>query len=137
MTSRFFGSSMRSLYWKPHHAAALLPNALPAYAGFALGRGRHVDDADLEDVARLGVAHRYGSRADVHAQARRPRRPCDPSDRRRADPRFLLAVPVENALGPRIALDHPLEVVVRVMRQRLDGDEIPRVDFDKRLQLSG
>src|SRR5438046_1988971 len=39
MTSRGFGSVSRSLYWKPHQAAALLPKARPAKAGFRQPRG--------------------------------------------------------------------------------------------------
>src|SRR5262249_39326397 len=79
----------------------------------------HVDDADLEDVAGLGTAHRHRARADVDAEAlagaateerRLHRAGATPIDA------LALAVPVIDALGATIALHHAFGVVVGVMR---------------------
>jgi hypothetical protein len=43
-------------------------------------------------------------------------------------------VPEVDALGARVALDHPLGIVVRVVRERFDRDEIARLDLDRRFQ---
>ncbi|MCR6668071.1 MAG: hypothetical protein NVV69_19115 [Methyloversatilis sp.] len=51
-----------------------------------------------------------------------------------ADDALLLLVPVEDAFGAGVALDHALVVVAGVVGQRFDGDEVTRVDFDLRLQ---
>ena len=47
---------------------------------------------------------------------------------------LALAVPVEDGLRARVALHHPLGVVVRVVREHFDGDEVARADLDERLE---
>lgn len=47
---------------------------------------------------------------------------------------FSLFVPVINALRPRIALDHAVPVIRRMVGQRFESDEISRVHLDDRLE---
>jgi hypothetical protein len=88
---------------------------------FRIGRGarRHVEDAHFEDVAGLGAAYQDRAGADMHAQA------LAIALRRTAtvDRLFVLG-PEKDALGARIALDHTLMIVARLMGQRLDRDEV-------------
>jgi hypothetical protein len=97
----------------------------------------HVDDPDLEDIPRLRLLHRDGPGADVHPQAL-ARAPAEQRRVHRAGAASVhalaLLVPVEDALRPRIALHHPLGVVVGVVGQHLDGDEIARAHLDLGLQ---
>src|SRR6516162_2034980 len=97
----------------------------------------HVDDADLENVTRLGPTDVDWSSADVHTEpfARAATeqftvdRPCAS-----AVDAFLFLGPKEDALSTRIALDHALGVVIGVVSQRLDGDIVARVNLKLRLQ---
>ena len=94
------------------------------------GPRRHVDDAHLEDVARLGAAHQDGAGADVDAQ---------PLAVALAGATARHALPVPgpeiDALRAGIALDHALVIVARLMRERLDGDEVPGLDLELRFQV--
>src|SRR5439155_18425388 len=97
----------------------------------------HVDDADLEDVAGHRALHGHRPRADVHAE---PLARAASEEGRLHRPRaapvdaFALAIPVINALRARVALDHPLAVVVRMMRERLDRHEITGSHLDQGLE---
>ncbi len=96
-----------------------------------------VDDPDLEDVSRLGLANRDRARADVDAEAFAG---APPEERRvhraGAAPVHALAllVPVEDALRARIALHHAVGVVVGVVREHLDRDEVTGAHLDLGLE---
>ena len=106
--------------------------------GLAQGRGFDVQNAHFQDVARLGAFDGHGPGADVHAQSLARAAPEQRGVHRPGAAAFdALArlVPVEDAFRPGIALDHALEIVVCMMRERLDRDEVAGVDFDQRLQV--
>src|SRR5262249_2501866 len=109
--------------------------ALALVPGVGARSRAHVEDSDLEDVARLGALDRYWSRADVHAQ---PLPGAPPEERRlyRAGPAPIdtlpVAVPVEHALGARVAPDHAVGVVVGMVREDLDRDVVARADLEPR-----
>src|SRR5262249_41173611 len=111
--------------------------ALALVLGIGTWTRAHVDDPYLEDVARLGLAHRHGPGADVDTEAlarsASKQRGLHRSGAAPVDA-LLLLVPVEDALGAGITLDHPIEVVVGVMREHLEGHEIPGADLDLWLQ---
>src|SRR6516165_5819113 len=110
---------------------------LAGVRGIGTGTRFHIDDADLKNVTWLGPADIHWSRADVHTKtfARAAAEqfaiywPCAP-----AVDAFLFFGPSENAFRARIAFDHALGVVIRVVGQRLDGDVVARVDLKLRLQ---
>ena len=136
MTSRGLGSVSSSLWWKPHHAAALLPK-LSGVLRVRARPGLHVDDPHLEDVARLRSAHRHRSGADVHAQPLARSAPEERGLHRPGAPpvdTLALPIPVEDRLRPRIPGHHPCRVVVGVVGQNLDGDEVARGHLDQRLE---
>ena len=90
-----------------------------------LVRPRHqVDDLDREDVARHGALHVDRARHHVHAIA---------AARRAA---ALLALlrrrPLEHALHARVAEDHLVVVVARVVRGHLDRHRLARRDHHLR-----
>src|SRR5207249_10238252 len=97
----------------------------------------HVDDAHLEDVTGHRALHRHRPRADVHAE---PLARAAAEQRRLHRPRaapvhaLALAAPVEDGLGARVALHHALGVVVRVVREHVDGDEVAGARLHARLQ---
>ena len=113
------------------------PEALALVRGIGAGPRAHVDDAHLEDVARLGAAHGHRPRAHVDAEAfagaAAEQRRLHRTGAATIDT-LALAVPVKDALGAGITLHHALGVVVGVMRERLDGDEVSAIDLDQRLQ---
>ena len=103
--------------------------------GVMTARARaHVEDAHLEDVARLGVFDRNWPGHEMHAQAFAGAADEGAFGRAGAAPRhrLLLARPQEYAFGARIVGDHALVVVVRVMGQRLDGGGVAGVQGQRR-----
>ncbi|EGK70344.1 hypothetical protein METUNv1_03249 [Methyloversatilis universalis FAM5] len=98
---------------------------------------RHIDDAHLEHVAFFRTLHVHRTGTDVHAQAFAGA-PAEQAGVHRpgAAPvhALFLLVPVEHALGARVALDHAVVIVTGVVGERFDGDEIARTDFHLRLQ---
>src|SRR6266702_8657933 len=99
-------------------------------------RPRHdVKNPHLQHVARLGVFHRHGPRADVHAKplAGTATEYAGVHRARAAAVDVLLVpCPAKDAFGGGIARDHQLGVVGGMLRQRLDGDGIARRDLDLR-----
>src|SRR2546422_2723149 len=132
-----FGIRQQVLVVEAPPRGGIAAEALPLVLRVGAGSRADVDDADLEDVAGLGAANEDGSGADVHAEAL-ARSPAEQRRLHRPRPAaidaLLLLVPVENALGARVPLDHPLGVVVGVVREDLDGDEVARVDLDEGLE---
>src|SRR5207247_9774998 len=122
---------------KPPPRGRVAAEALALVFGIGAGPRADVDDADLEDIAGLGSADVHGPGADVHAEAL-ARAPAE--QRRLHRPRtppidtLALLVPVEDALGARITLDHPLGIVVGVVREGLDRHEVAGVDLDGGLE---
>ena len=100
-----------------------------------------------------GAAGRRGCGLPAHRRARRSRSPPDRSaDERRglrrsraertfgrsraaARHRLVLARPVKHTLGARIIGDHPLIIVVGMMRQRLDGGAVAGAQRQRRRDL--
>src|SRR3954453_13912150 len=89
-----------------------------------------VEDPDFQHVAGLGVLHRHGPGADVHAKAFAGAAPeYTGIHRTRAAPIHVLPclVPAEYAFGGGVARDHQLRIVGGVLRQGFDGDYITRI----------
>src|SRR5690606_21595637 len=105
--------------------------ALAGVLGVGAGPVAHVDDAHLEDVARLGALDVDRAGADVHAEAFAGTAPLDGGIHRAraaAVHVLFLLVPVENAFHAGVALDQALVIVVGVVGNGLDGDKVPRLD---------
>ena len=110
---------------------------LAGIGGVGAGPRLYVDDADFEDIARLGAADKDRSGADVHAEALA----CAAAEQLAVDRSGAAAIdallvlgPQKHAFGARIALDHALGVVIGVVGQGLDCDVIARVDLKLRAQ---
>jgi hypothetical protein len=95
---------------------------LAGVGGVGAGPRLHVDDADFEDIARLGAADRDRSGADVHAEAlaraAAEQLAVDWSGAAAIDALLVLG-PQEHTFGARIALDHALGVVIGVAKAAL------------------
>jgi hypothetical protein len=110
-------------------AAALLPKARPRNCGLARPQ-RHVDDTDLQHVAGLGAAHQDRAGADMDAQ------PLAVALAGAATGHALAVLrPEIDALRAGVAGDHALVVVARLVGERLDGDEVARVDLELRPEV--
>ena len=102
----------------------------------AAGRGLDVEDADFEDVAGLGSAHEYRSRADVDAEAfagaATEQRAVHRSGAAPLD--VLASASTKHALGAGVPGNHPLGVVIGVVGEHLDGHEVAGVDHQLRFE---
>jgi hypothetical protein len=103
----------------------------------AAGTRTDIEDADLEHVAGLRAIDVDRTRADMHAEAFSGSAAVDACiHRSRAAPvdGLLPNGPAEDAFRTGVAVDHPLGIVGRMLRQRLDGDDIARANRDHRRQ---
>ena len=98
-------------------------------AGVAARPRPNIQDPHFQDIAGLGVLDRHGPGQEMHADAF-----AGAADERTfgrpgatARDRLMLLGPAEHALGAGIARDHPLMVVIGVVRQGLDGGAIARL----------
>ena len=111
--------------------------ALALVLGIGARTRAEVDDADLEDIAGLGATDTDGAGADMHAETF-ARAPAEQRRLHRAGAPAIdalpLLVPVEDALGARIALDHPLGVVIGVMRENFQRDKVAGGHLDHGLE---
>ncbi len=104
--------------------------------GIGAGAGSDVEDAHLQDIAGLGAADRHRAGADMHAEAAAGADLGVHGAGTAGRDAHLVLRPEIDTLGARIALDHPLGVVARLMRERLDRDEIARTDLDLGLEAA-
>ena len=94
-----------------------------------------VENADLEDVARLGAADEDRAGADMDAEPLAGAASEERSVHRpgaAAVDILALPRPQEDVLGAGIARDHALVVVIGVMGEHLDGDQVAGVDLEPR-----
>ena len=95
-------------------------------AGVAARARPHVEDADFENIAGFGVLdrHRAGQEMNAEPFAGPAQERTFGWARAAANDGFVLPGPVKHALGTRIVGDHPLVVVIGVVRQRFDGGAV-------------
>src|SRR5258708_30052037 len=102
------GLSQELLVMKAPAGGGVAAESAAGEVGVGAGTGPHVENTQLDHVARLGIGHGDWSGAEMHAEAF-ARAPA--VDRRvhrsgaSAVDRLAVLGPVEDALGPRIALD--------------------------------
>jgi hypothetical protein len=111
--------------------------AAAGMAGIAARARPDVEDTDLQDIAGLGVLdrHRTGQKMNADAFAGAALERTFDRPRAAADYRFVLPGPVKDALGAGIVGDHPLIIVIGMMRQRFDGGAVAGLQRQGRLGL--
>ena len=90
----------------------------------------HVEDAHFQHVAWLGPTHEHGTGADMDAKSL-----AVALARAAAEHALPVLGPEIDALGAGIALDHALVIVARLVGQRLDGEDVARIDLNLRLEV--
>src|SRR5438132_376567 len=96
-----------------------------------------VQDANLQDVARLGTTDINGPGANMDAEPLASTTAKESRLHRTGTPAvdiLALLIPVKDTLGPGIALDHTGRIVVGMMRQGFHRHDVAGIYLHERLE---